>query len=96
LSGSFLRMDDQYSPRMSMARLLARHVVYSAWGADHNVGHLKEDTDGIRAFARMIIMPQTMVQELSTGARTPTTMRLHFEVPEDDARKRLEELALYS
>ncbi|MEM6283513.1 MAG: hypothetical protein AAF787_15080 [Chloroflexota bacterium] len=96
LSGSFLRLNDQYSPRMSMARLLARHIIFSEWANTHNISHLQEDVDGIRAFARMVIMPRVMVQDMSAGARTPTTMRLHFEVPEADARKRLEELALYS
>jgi hypothetical protein len=33
-----------------------------------------------------------MVKSLSVGARTPITMSMHFEVPEDDARLRLQEL----
>jgi hypothetical protein len=38
-------------------------------------------------------MPEDMVKALSPGARTPITMSMHFEVPEDDARQRLKEVA---
>jgi hypothetical protein len=41
----------------------------------------------------MLVMPSTMVKALSSGARTPTAMSMHFEVPEEDARLRLDELA---
>ena len=94
LSISFLSVRETYSPRMSLCRLLARHVITSEWG--HNRGtdqiHTEED---IHRFARMLIMPLEMVQALSSGARNPTTMSLHFEVPEEDARLRLEEIARY-
>ena len=93
LSGSFISVKEHYSPRMSLARLLARHVVSSAWGKQRGLFELRQDDSSIRAFARMLIMPVGMVKALSAGARTPTTMSMHFEVPEDDARLRLDELA---
>ncbi len=96
LSVGFLRTGGHFSPRMSLARLLARHIVQSDWGEGRGLrAMMKEDKDGekLRAFARMLIMPTTMVKALSVNARTPITMSMHFEVPEEDARLRLQELA---
>jgi hypothetical protein len=93
LSGSFISIREHYSPRMSLARLLARHVVTSPWGIHRGLSELRHDDALLRAFARMLIMPVGMVKALSSGARTPTAMSMHFEVPEEDARQRLEELA---
>ena len=95
ISGNFLKITDTYSPRMSMARLLARHIVASEWGKARELGRLSGDEDGLYTFARMVIMPKSMVDEMSAGAKTPTAMRLHFEVPEEDAQLRLQDLARY-
>ena len=95
LSGGFLSIKDIYSPRMSLARLLARHIATSEWGKTHQLRDILNDEEQIYAFARMLIMPMGMVKALSSGARAPTTMSFHFEVPEEDARLRLTELADY-
>lgn len=95
LSGSFLKFDDTYAPRMSMARLLARHICYSAWGTERGLDALQLDGDALRIFARMLIMPRTMMADLSTAALSPPALRLHFEVPEPDATQRLADLAKY-
>lgn len=92
LSSSFLKVNDVYSPRMSLARMLARHVAASPWGQQHNLTPILQDPDQLYTFARMLIMPRNMVMELTTGARTPTAMSVHFEVPEEDARLRLIDL----
>lgn len=97
LSVGFLRAGGHFSPRMSLARLLARHIIQSDWGEKHGLRELfKEDKDEslLKAFARMLIMPAEMVTALAPSARTPITMSIHFEVPEDDARQRLKELGL--
>ena len=91
LSGSFLSIREYYSPRMSLARLLARHIASSPWGRERGMFQLMTDEDTVRAFARMLIMPLDMVRNLSTAARNPTAMSMHFEVPEEDARMRLQE-----
>ena len=94
LSGTFLSITDHFSPRMSLARLLARHAAYSNWGRERELDQLlAADPENIRAFARMLIMPMAMVSGLSNAARNPTTMSMKFEVPESDARTRLLELA---
>ena len=96
LSVSFLKTGGPYSPRMSLTRLLARHIVRSEWGADRGLEEVlkhPQKEEVIQAFARMLIMPLEMIKKLSIGARTPITMSMHFEVPEDDARLRLEEVA---
>lgn len=92
LSGSFLSIKERYSPRMSLARLLVRHIATSDWGQERNLNELLGDAEAINIFARMLIMPEDMVMGLSSSARNPKTMSLHFEVPEDDARQRLLEL----
>jgi hypothetical protein len=96
LSGTFLSIRDHYSPRMSLARLLARHAAVSAWGKQRGLPALLRDEDLLRAFARMLVMPAEMVNNLTSGARNAQAMSMHFEVPVDDARLRLQELALYS
>jgi hypothetical protein len=93
LSSGFL-MRDAHSPRMSLARLLVRHIVLSHWGRDRNVHELIRSEEDIHTFARMLMMPQKMIAVLSSGARTAVTMAFHFEVPEQEARLRLEELNL--
>lgn len=92
LSGSFLSIKERYSPRMSLARLLVRHIAASKWGQERGLDSLLGDGDMLGAFARMLIMPEDMVLGLTSNARNPKTMGLHFEVPEDDARQRLLEL----
>ncbi len=95
LSVGFLKTGGHFSPRMSLARLLARHIVQSEWGRQRGLyDMMKQDKDEmlLRAFARMLIMPANMVKALSSGARTPIAMSMHFEVPEEDARLRLKEL----
>jgi hypothetical protein len=93
LSGTFLSIRDPYSPRMSFTRMLARHVGGSDWGKERGVFKvLTQGEDFIQAFGRMLIMPAEMINALSAGARTPTAVSMQFEVPEDDARQRLEEI----
>ncbi|MDZ4670330.1 MAG: hypothetical protein SH821_05630 [Phototrophicales bacterium] len=93
LSGTFLSIKDQYSPRMSLARLLARHVATSTWGKERGVFDMvKKDEELLRAFARMIIMPATMVRGLTASARNSMSLSTEFEAPEEDARQRLLEL----
>ncbi|GAB4313042.1 MAG: hypothetical protein Kow00117_05750 [Phototrophicales bacterium] len=93
ISGTFLSIRDQYSPRMSLARLLARHVATSPWGKARGLlDILRKDEENIKAFARMLIMPREMVNSLPGSARNPLAMTHEFEVPEEDASLRLAEL----
>ncbi len=92
LSGTFLSVRDYYSPRISVARLLARHVVNCPWGQMRELGNLIPNENTLNAFARMIIMPQEMVAQLRPATRNSIAMSMHFEVPEEEARLRLQEL----
>lgn len=93
LTGSFLTVRDVYSPRVSMARLLARHATNCEWGRTRGLATLITNEDEMRAFARMVLMPREMVMAMTQGARNPVAMSMQFEVPEDDAQKRLQQLA---
>ncbi len=94
MSGTFMSFKDKYSPRMSMARLLVRHLVASPWG---DVRHAREilgtNEETLRAFARMLIMPREMIQSLTITQRTAAYISSHFEVPEADAHQRLLDLS---
>lgn len=92
LSGSFLSMKERFSPRMSLARLLARHIAGSKWGQQRGLSAILNDEDMISLFARMLIMPADMVHGLTSSARNPRSISLHFEVPESEARQRLIDL----
>jgi hypothetical protein len=95
LTGNFWSIKDPYAPRMSLARLLARHIISSSWGEEHQLGDLIKSEQDVRAFARMLIMPVGMIQVMSAGARNAVAMSINFEVPEEDAQKRLIEVASY-
>ncbi|MEP6984220.1 MAG: hypothetical protein ABI970_01380 [Chloroflexota bacterium] len=95
LSVGFLKTGGHYSPRMSLTRLLARHIIKSDWGDSRGLPAIMKQgkaDEVVNAFGRMLIMPQEMVKALSEGARTPITMSMHFEVPEEDAVLRLKEV----
>ncbi len=92
LSTAFINIKQRYSPRMSVARLLARNVCRSEWGTSRRLDTVGGTDDGLRALARAILMPRSMVDSLAPGSRTPIAMSMRFEVPEDDARQRLQEL----
>lgn len=93
LSGSFMSIKERHSPRMSLARLLVRHIVSSDWGNQHDLTDIANDTELTNSFARMILMPREMVNGLTSSMRNPKTMSTHFEVPESDAEERLLEMA---
>lgn len=94
LTGSFMSFKEQFSPRMSMARLLARHIATSAWGdARHVREMLGTNEETLRAFARMLIMPLEMMESLPSTQRNATYISSHFEVPESDAHQRLLDLS---
>ncbi len=92
LSTAFINIKQRYSPRMSVARLLARNVCRSDWGVRHRLDVVGSTDDGLRALARAILMPRSMIEVLAPASRTPIAMSMRFEVPEDDARQRLKEL----
>jgi hypothetical protein len=92
LSTAFINIKQRYSPRMSVSRLLARNVCRSEWGASHDVTTLCNTDETFRALARAILMPRSMIEALAPTSRTPIAVSMRFEVPEDDARLRLEEL----
>lgn len=90
-----LDLSSPYSAQMSMARLLARNIMMSQWGITHELGGLDEDEDVVRAFARMLVMPADMIMQLNETSRTPQLLSLHFEVPEAEAKQRLDEVNEY-
>src|SRR5262245_53430105 len=92
LSTAFINIRQRYSPRMSVARLLARNVCRSEWGTTRRLETVGGTDDGLRALARAILMPRSMIEALAPASRTPIAMSMRFEVPEDDARQRLKEL----
>ena len=92
LSGSFLSVKDRFSPRMSLARLLARHIASSEWGRNRGVFPLVQEGDNLQAFARMLVMPEDMLSGLTSSNRSPSYISSHFEVPPDDASQRILEL----
>ena len=95
-SSSFINIKTPFSPRISLARFLARQIAKSDWGSKRDLKELDGDDDAIYRFARMIIMPVDLVMELNAESRTPQLISLHFEVPEEDARLRLQDLAAYA
>ena len=94
-SATFLNVSTPYSPRMSLARFLARQIAKSPWGHARGLDGVDEDDTIIHGLARVLIMPADLVMEISETSWTPQLISLHFEVPEDDARLRLSELSAH-
>lgn len=92
LSGTFLNLSDRYSPRMSLARLFVRHIAESPWGVERKIPELLTNSESIASFARILLMPRHMMETSQGRGSTPTTVSIQFEVPEDDAEKRMIEL----
>jgi hypothetical protein len=92
LSTAFINIRQRYSPRMSVARLLARNVCRSEWGTSRHLDTIGSTDEGLRTLARAILMPRSMIEALAPASRTPIAMSMRFEVPEDDAKRRLTEL----
>ena len=92
LSGSFLSLTERFSPRMSIARLLARHLATCPWGKDRGLFDLLRQGDNLARFARILIIPKMLLEPVSESERNPATLGLKFEAPEDDIRIRLDEV----
>jgi hypothetical protein len=92
LSGSFMSLKEKFSPRMSLARLLVRHVASSAWGRERGLFQMMQQPEMIQAFARMILMPRDMILTMSPREQNPLSVSSEFEVPPSDAEIRLREL----
>ena len=92
LSGTFLSLTDRYSPRMSLARLFVRPLMESPWGKERKLNELLITPDSIATFARILVMPEQLMESTAGRGRTPTTVSIQFEVPEDEAEKRMLEL----
>lgn len=94
LSLSFISIEQPFSPRMSIARLLARHMCRCEWGAERGLAPYAEDNEALRALARAIVMPRSMLEEIPVVQRTPRFISTRFETPEKDVALRLSELGL--
>jgi hypothetical protein len=92
LSTTFISIKERYSPRMSVARLLARHICRCAWGANHHLAPFANSEDDIHLLARAIVMPASLLAQVSLSNRAPLIISTRFEVPEKDAYLRLVEL----
>ncbi len=94
LSLSFISVNQRYSPRMSVARLLARHICRCEWGATRGLGAYTENDEAMRSLARAIIMPRQMLEEGGAASRLVPILSDKFEMPEEDVERRLRELDL--
>jgi hypothetical protein len=94
LSISFLDVRQRYSPRMSVARLLARNMCRCEWGAARGLAAFADSDEDTRMLARTLMVPLKLILDLSLGSRIAVAISARFEVPEEDARQRLIELGL--
>jgi hypothetical protein len=94
LSVAYISVRQRFSPRMSIARLLVRHVLRSEWGIKRNLSPLLTNDDAIRAFARAVLMPRILLST-KTATRDPAVLSNRFELPEEDVKLRLIDLGLW-
>ena len=84
MSATFLSLHDRYSPRMSVVRLLARHVIRSAWGVEHGLEVVRTDVEYLHRFARAIVIPRQLFEEAGIDPSDIGEISDCFEVPESD------------
>jgi hypothetical protein len=92
LSNSINLRTSRHALRLSVARLLAREVSDSAWGATWRLSDIATNAEGLRKLARAIIMPRPMIEAISLDVRTAQVIGMRFRVPEEDAQLRLNDL----
>jgi hypothetical protein len=92
LSNSSTLRGSRHALRVSVARLLARHICTSLWGTERRLHEIMDDGELLRVFARALLMPRAMLEALSPAVRTPPIIAMRFQVPEDDAQLRLHDL----
>src|SRR5258708_37570611 len=88
LSTAFINVKQRYSPRMSVARLLARLACRSEWGDRHNLGTVGSTDESLRALARAVLMPRSMLDRLAPPTRTPKGVTNGLLGPGEDDRRR--------
>src|SRR5262249_39592594 len=81
LSTSFINVRQRYSPRMSVGRLLARSICRSEWGDNHKLKGYTENDEMIRALARAILVPKSMLDLIPPASRSTMAVSMRFEVP---------------
>ena len=90
LTLSFTSRGDRFAPRISIARLVVRQVVHTEWGIQHKLPDLVGyEPDRIADYARMVLMPWSLIEKLPERDRNPIGIAMAFMVPEDDAELRL-------
>lgn len=90
LTLSFTARGDRFAPRISIARLVVRQLVYTDWGKEHKLPELIGDNPvTIADFGRMVLMPLSLVDQLPPKEQTAIGVAMTFMVPEDDAEARL-------
>jgi hypothetical protein len=94
LTSSFVIMSDRFSPRISVARLLARHIARSEWGVARGLHGIFADKALVNRFARAILMPRGMMEQALQTHQSEVALVNRFEVPADDFKIRLDELGL--
>jgi hypothetical protein len=94
LTSSFLVMTDRFSPRMSVARLLARHIARCDWGKEHGLLPIYSSKSLTNNFARALMMPQPMLEDALQSGQSRKAIINRFEVPEEDFKLRLNELGM--
>lgn len=91
-----MSLSSLYAPRMSLARMIGRMIVQSDWGRERGVPELLSDDGEMHAFARILVMPASMVDALPPANKTLEVLSEYFEVPQSDVELRLADLAQYS
>jgi hypothetical protein len=92
MSVTFLSLHDRYAPRMSAVRLLARNIARSEWGQQRGLTTLLIDTHTLNVFARALLVPKSLLDKFDKEVHEKTAISFRFELPEDDAQARLEDM----
>jgi hypothetical protein len=90
LTLSFTARGDRFAPRISIARMVVRQLVYTDWGKAQKLPELVgDDPSAIAEFGRMVLMPMSLIEKMPVKEQTAIGVAMSFMVPEDDAEARL-------
>lgn len=81
-----------FALRLFLAQLLARMLCESVWGRERGLPGPGEPDKALAPLARALLMPRSLLAALPASALNPKMVHSMFQVPLEEARRRLIEV----
>ncbi len=92
LPPEYVSLKEPFALRLALARLLVDMLLGCPWGEERGLAGLSRQEKTVPAMTRALLMPRSLLMGLPATALNPPMVRLMFEVPLEEARRRLIEV----